>query len=323
MDVSSFVNDYFIKAIWDKTGYNVVNTAVYATLALLALYALWRIFKKYDVRIDAPFWAAVMAWSVWGSSVRVLTDSVDSGVMGKTLALAGGALAGAGSAAGGATGSALAGAAARGLPGGMFDFISHSAYPVILHSHVLDYGFATVTPGIYIVTATLFLASLLLSRKLGMPYWAAGVGAMGAALNLILLLPMMHNWAYAAVPLLLSGGVGAVLWFGLKWRNPMEILPVMAQALDGAATWVAIGWFGPAQGIPYFEQHVLSSAIGQSTPLGFGLFFLLKVGFAFGAVHLLRGEKMDARTRGLVLLAILVIGLAPGMRDLLRMLAGT
>ncbi|MDE1797857.1 MAG: DUF63 family protein [Candidatus Micrarchaeota archaeon] len=316
MDVSSFVSDYFISPIWDKTGYNIVNTLVYASLALVALYALWRIFKKYDIQLDAPFWAAVAAWSAWGSSIRVLTDSVDSGQMAKALALAGGSAA-----------SAAASAAARGLPpglpGGAFDFVARSAYPAILQSHVLDYGFATVTPGIYIVTAALFLAAFAVSRKLGLPYWAAGAGALGALLNLALLLPLMNNWAYAAVPVGLALAAGLLLYYGLKWRKYEMLLPVMAQALDGASTWVAIDWFGPARGIPYFEQHVLSSAIGHITPLGFGLFFLLKVAFATLAVHLLYGEKMDTRTRNLALLVIVVIGLAPGTRDLLRMLCGT
>lgn len=316
MDLSSLVSDYFINPIWDRTGYNPVNTAVYALLALGAIYVLWKMFAKHRVHLDAPFWAAVVCWSLWGSSIRVLTDSVDSGAMGKALAQAGGS-----------AGTALASAAARdlpqGLPSGAFDFIARSAYPVILHSHVLDYGFATVTPGIYLVTAALFLSSLLLARKLGLPYWAAWAGAMAAAFNLVLLLPMMANFAYAAVPLLLAGGVGALLWYGLKWRKFEMILPVVAQALDGASTWVAIDWFGPAKGIPYFEQHVLSSAIGHVTPLGFGLFFLLKVAFAALAVHLLFKEKMDERTRNLALLVIVVIGLAPGTRDLLRMLCGT
>jgi uncharacterized membrane protein len=103
----------------------------------------------------------------------------------------------------------------------------------------------------------------------------------------------------------------------------MELLPIMGQALDGAATWVAIDLFGPASGQAYFEQHVLSNAIGQASPLGFGLFFLLKIGFAAAAVWAIRKEDMDGRIKSLVLLVIAIIGFAPGLRDTLRLLCGT
>jgi uncharacterized membrane protein len=97
----------------------------------------------------------------------------------------------------------------------------------------------------------------------------------------------------------------------------------MGQALDGAATWVAIDWFGPASGKAYFEQHVISAAIGSATPIGFGLFFLLKIFFSLAAVWIIRKEEMDENAKSLVLLVIAIIGFAPGIRDMLRILAGT
>ena len=295
MDFFAFIQSYFVNPLWDKTGYNLVNTLVYAAVALVALFLIWRQFEKHKVQIDRSFWACALAFVLFGSSLRVLTDSVDAGVMQKTLT----------------NGSV-----------GFFAPVASFAYPLILRSRLLDYGWLTVTPGIYVVVALLFLTAWALGRAMRKPYWASYVGGAGAALCLLLLLPMAHNWGYAAIPIALCLAVGGALHLGAKWRK-MDALPVMGQALDGAATWVAINLFGPAMGTDYFEQHVLSNAIGQATPLGFGLFFLLKMGFAALAVWALRREEMDERTRNLALLVIAIIGFAPGLRDLLRMLCGT
>ena len=299
MDISAFIQSYFIDPIWERTGYNAVNTLVYAAIALGALYLIWRFFEKRNISIDRAFWAGAMAFVLWGSSVRVLTDSVDSGAMARMLE------------------------AARAGMGGWFGGIAQAVYPPLLSSHLLDYGPLTVTPGIYVVTAALFLGLVALGWKMKKPYLAAGVGGAGAALNFALLLPMMKNWDYAAVPIALCLLTGALVYYGFKWKDRKHLLPVMGQALDGAATWVAIDFFGPASGANYFEQHVLSNAIGQATPLGFGLFFLLKVGFATLAVWAIRKEDLDSRLKGLVLMVIVIIGFAPGLRDLLRMLCGT
>ena len=54
------------------------------------------------------------------------------------------------------------------------------------------------------------------------------------------------------------------------------------------------------------------------------MFFLLKIGFSVAAVWVIRKEKdIDERTRSLLLLVIAIIGFAPGLRDLLRLLCGT
>ncbi len=295
MDFFGFIQTNFVAPLWERTGYNMVNTLAYAAIALAALYLIWRQFEKHKVQIDRSFWICALAFVMLGSSVRVVTDSIDAGTMQKTL--------------GGGT-------------SGLFAPIASFAYPLILRSHILDYGWLTVTPGIYIVIAFLFLTTWALGRAMGRPYFAAYAGGAGAALCLLLLLPMAKHWDYALIPVALCLGIGAALHYGAKWRK-MDALPVMGQALDGAATWTAINLFGPAMGTGYFEQHVLSNAIGQATPLGFGLFFLLKIGFAAVAVWALRHEEMDERARSLALLVVAIIGFAPGLRDLLRMLCGT
>lgn len=294
-DLGAFARQYYIDPLWQHTGYNPVNTATYALIALGALYFIWREFQKRQIALDRPFWMAALSWTLWGSSVRVLTDSIDSGLMARAAAGAGTSL---------------------------LDPIARAIYPLILQSHLLDYGLLTVSPGIYIVTALLFLSTFALGRAHGWPRVSMQAALALAALNYALLLPMAGHWLFALAPLLAALVVGALLWFGLRWREPEMLLPVIGQALDGAATWTAIDLFGPSVGMAYSEQHVLSGWIGTATPLGFGLFFLLKVAFAALAVHLISKEE-NREIRSLALLVIAIIGFAPGLRDLLRMLLGT
>jgi uncharacterized membrane protein len=96
---------------------------------------------------------------------------------------------------------------------------------------------------------------------------------------------------------------------------------VAGQALDGAATWFVIDYFSGISGIRYFEQHVFSSFIGEFADTYF-LFFLVKSGIAFAAAHVLTREKMDLQDKYYVALVLMIMGFAPGIRDVLRMVVG-
>lgn len=291
MPFEQIIEQYFIAPVWGRSGYNIVNTAVYAVIALIVLYFIYRKFEKSKFEIQKSFWVGALGWVLFGSSLRVITDSVDSGAF---LAHA----------------------------GQIGNILTEIVYPKILESGIFEYGILTVSPGIYVVTATLFLLSIYFEKKIGMKYWAGGVGVILGVLNLLLLSPMFAHMYYGLMVFLIAGvmAVFAVHFFRL---NKLELVcPVFGHALDGAATWVAIDIFGPAQGVQYFEQHVLSRIIGEISPFGFGLFFLFKVGFAIVAVKLIDSEK-DQRLRMLALLVIAIIGLAPGLRDIFRMVIGT
>ncbi|MDP2717290.1 MAG: DUF63 family protein [Candidatus Micrarchaeota archaeon] len=96
-------------------------------------------------------------------------------------------------------------------------------------------------------------------------------------------------------------------------QNAILSWMVFGQVFDGAATFVGTGFAG------YSEQHVLGNfIIGSAGPW---LFFLVKIAFAFLAAEFLRKEK-DENPRNFVALLITIFGLAPGTRDVLRIVAG-
>lgn len=293
--MEDFIQDYFIRPIFERTGYNAINTLVYAAIALICLYFIFRLLRKKKFDFSArDFLYALGAFVLFGSTCRVVTDLSDAG--------------------------AIASAANWGGILGAFYSALHS-------SQIFAYGYLTVTPGIYIVTAALFLCCLgigIIMKNSRFPVYA------GLALwlpCLLILLPFASHWYYAAITLLLAGTGSAASFFLLK-KSGMKLglhekLAIFGQALDGAATFVVIDIFARETGKSYFEQHVLSAGIGTATPLGFGLFFLVKVALASAIVYFLSKEKMDAKDAAFVLLIVSVMGFAPGIRDMLRMLCGT
>ncbi len=286
--MDNFIYDYFVSPIWDRTGYNIVNTLVYAAIAIVAVYVIGRILKG-RVRMDEAFVKGVLCFVLFGSTMRVVTDSIDNGVFKPVTPV----------------------------------------HQWVLESHLLDYGYFTVTPGIYVVTAALLLASLAILHRLGKPQWLGYVGLALWLPNFLLLVPFMKYAAYA-VPVLLLAAIPAYLAY--RWlKDRVLALIVAGQALDGAATFFVIDIFSKIVNISYFEQHVISSAIGQM----FGSFFpfyLIKVGIASAAAYILSKEPEEmeasflswrfAMDRYYLALVIIIMGFAPGIRDLLRMVVG-
>jgi uncharacterized membrane protein len=58
-----------------ETGYNSVNTVVYALILVLAAFIIYKILKRLKVNIDKRLAIAVTPFVILGSSVRVLEDS--------------------------------------------------------------------------------------------------------------------------------------------------------------------------------------------------------------------------------------------------------
>jgi uncharacterized membrane protein len=288
--------DYFISPIVERTGYNVVNTLAYAAIAIGALYLIWRFMrgKKYDFSSPA-FLYAVSAFVLFGSTCRVLTDLSDSGAV-AGMAISAGPLA--------------------------------QVYMALHASGIFKYGFLTVTPGIYLVTAALFLASLAIARAMKNDMFAAYAGFFLWLPILLLVLPFATHWWFVLLVLAIAAAGAYAAFFALERSGKLKLsiyekLAIGGQALDGAATFVVIDIFSKETGKGYFEQHVLSAEIGQSTPLGFFLFFLIKIALAGAIVYFLRKEKMEKSDVALVLIVVAIMGFAPGIRDALRMLCGT
>lgn len=88
----------------------------------------------------------------------------------------------------------------------------------------------------------------------------------------------------------------------------------VAQSSDGVATFLGTKYLG------YTEQHVVGKyLIGIGGP---ELFLLVKILFALLVVHVVEGELKEENQKNYVYLLITIFGLAPGLRDILRIAAG-
>ncbi len=101
----------------------------------------------------------------------------------------------------------------------------------------------------------------------------------------------------------------------------MNSLMILSQFLDGAATFTGIDFYG------YQEKHVLPGLLIDLTGTA-AVMFILKFLILLFAIYLLdveyRKEMMkNPNMRELIKLVVIVLGLAPGTRDMLRLAFGT
>lgn len=274
---SSFIEEYFLNPINHPetyAPYNVVNTTVFAVIAIAAVYLIYRFLNAKGIKTDEKFYWAVIPFIFLGSIVRVLSDA-------KTLPRA-------------------------------VEIAGTTLYPFI-------------TPQIYVLVFVVTIAALLLAKKFYADKWHAAFSQTGWLLCVISILPllfMFKNFALFGGILAIVGLVAAVLFllprFSPLRASAMEKMLVLSQGFDGAATFIGVQFGG------YSEQHVVGNLIFDIFG-GPWAFLVVKLLFAVVVVYMLRkeGEKTNsAEEVAFVSLIITLFGLAPGLRDALRLLAG-
>ena len=116
--------------------------------------------------------------------------------------------------------------------------------------------------------------------------------------------------------------------------QPLVFLAVAGQVLDGMATWIGIDGF-PGLGEKHvLSQRVIDAGVWTNERLGIEhalldegvwLFALVKVALAgaiFYVFYTLNFERRELHLRLLIGLAMLVVGMAPGLRDVGRLTLG-
>lgn len=319
MDAFGFFYEYFIRPIDEHSGYNPVNTIAYALVALLAAYAIYLLLKRAKIRIDENFAYSLPPFVLLGSAMRVAADALDP-VFPATAAWS----------------------------------AAHSPLLSFVASSGINLYALLASPGVYLVVGPLTVASVLafnhLRRQRLIPYFGLAL----SALPLAAILPLATNFTPFAAILLLAlfgAAAGASIarhlgqWLALPGKllsrgkggkqaaaapaavGVLGASAIFAHALDGAATFTSINLFGMLGGVVhspfgYGEQHVLSNAIGAVFG-GFWAFYAVKVLFAAAVVYWLgKSSDVSEEERVYVLLLVIIFGLAPGIRDALRMLCG-
>jgi len=198
-----------------------------------------------------------------------------------------------------------------------------------------DLRFLLITPLIFFVVALIAGVALfggkiaenagIVSRysKVYAGVGIAGSFLSGAALVWFGLTETTIALGVLAAILTLAAVSSLALWafmaYALNWgyvSNLLYKLLIFGHMLDASATSYGID----LHPVHYVEQHVVGGALIDATGTAFSM-FLLKFAVIVPAVYVLELYRREGDTGfwHLILLAMIVVGMAPGIRDLTRM----
>lgn len=198
-----------------------------------------------------------------------------------------------------------------------------------------DFRFLLITPLIFfsifaVAIIALFAGKIAenagLVRRYSRLYAGAGIAACllaTAALVWFGLTETRIALDVLATILVLASVTSLALWaflvHGLKWDYASHILYkilIFGHMLDASATSYGID----IHPVHYVEQHVVGSSLIEATGTAFSM-FLLKFAVIIPAVYVLEMYRREGSSDlwHLILLAMIVVGMAPGIRDLARM----
>lgn len=280
--------DTFLPDIIQTTffsGYTVFNTVVYTLILVIFVLAIIRMFKKIEIDPISIFYS-IIPFVFLGSSIRAL---VDNGIYPKTVFL--------------------------------------------------------ITPGLYIlvglVTIASFLFSVYLFNRKGIDYRYTLF-----FLGLIFLIPNIILFSHvnfiAIAYVLMTWIVASIIFLGISFlvlyiknnnennfdekiisnilekivQHKINFSIVLAHLFDASTTYVAVECFG------YWEQHVLPNALNQLFDTYLTL-FPMKIIVIVAVLYIIDQYFEDETIKNLLKLTVFVLGLAPGLRNILTMAIGT
>ncbi|MDD1672655.1 MAG: DUF63 family protein [Methanomicrobiales archaeon] len=198
-----------------------------------------------------------------------------------------------------------------------------------------DVRFLLVTPLIFFVVFFITVIALVISHHLSQRgrisefttvYAAIGIGLVVGCVAVLASYGLRFStigFVELSVILSLASVTSLVLWAGIRYlfrwtyvSSPLYSLLIFGHMLDASATSYGID----LHTISYYEVHVVGSAIISLTGTGFSM-FLLKLAVIIPAIYILEGYKKEGNRElwYVVVLCMIVLGLAPGTRDMGRM----
>ncbi len=186
-----------------------------------------------------------------------------------------------------------------------------------------------ITPLIYFLVFFMAIVSLyisiLLNKQRGYDYkrvyaFAGILWVISVTLILLLRLDIQNGAILLLVPGL-AFGFTLLFYYGFRLLYPpiatiMNSMVIFAQMTDATATFIAIDFFG------YWEKHVLPKLAIVLTGSGAVMFLLKFVVFIPLLYYLDREFKDKWEFNNFIKFVLITIGLAPGIRDAVRLALG-
>jgi uncharacterized membrane protein len=278
--IREFIYKYYIDPIRYGQPYNVVDTLTYALVLIIAIYILYR----------------------WLSASKIVT--VDGRFVIATLPFV--------------------------VLGGLLRVVQDtgmitSGWQFLLVTPLIYFALFFFTVIVLIISAQLQKAGLI--RDYAPLYAGTGAGSCVIAAGVLIWFGLTNTVVAVNVfgfimglAIVTSVAVYAAMRYLLRWTysaDPLYLSLIFGQMLDASATSYGID----LHPLDYMEVHVVGSNLIELTGTAF-VMFPLKLAVIFPAVYLLQRYREEAPPVlwHLILLAMITVGLAPGVRDMVRMI---
>lgn len=305
-----FIEDNFIQPVIQNGWFNPFNTAAYGAILIAGVILVYKLLEKLKIQIDKKFLLAILPFVFWAPVTRAIRDFIFSGIPLEV----------------------------KSNPLFLTD-LSYNLNAVYANSQAylstkLPFGADIysaiitwfVTPGSYLITTLLAFIVLIVSygiqKKKNIPYWKTML-----IIGLIMLLGSMISLPIKSLyPLVLivPTALGLTgIFFGISYfaKNKPKLKEFFnyqsssilgAHFLDAAATFWALTAYG------FVEQHVVPRLFFGS--LGIWSFFILKPVVVIPVLWAFNKEIDNIRMRNFLKVAVIILGLAPGLRDMVTLL---
>jgi uncharacterized membrane protein len=262
--MENLIEKYFLAPIRIEQGYNIVNTVVYALLTVGLLYLIFKIFKKYKIKIDYRLFISSIPFILLGSALRVFVD----------LSL-------------------------------------------------IQRNFWTVSPGIYLFISGIFLTTFSISYLLNKKKYhifSASFGVILLILEFVLfarsiVLENLTIFFGTVLTIILLALAFYFVFLKLNWKwitDKFAFSAFFAHLLDAVVTSMILTFVGG------WEKHPLPRFFIER--FGAFSFLPLKLFVIIPAIYVISTELKDKELRNFLLIAIAVLGLAEGIRNIISLI---
>lgn len=281
--VDSFLPDIIQTTFF--SGYTVFNTIVYTLILVIFILAIIKMFKKLEIDPLSIFYS-IIPFIFLGSSTRAL---VDNGILPKTVFLI--------------------------TPGlyilvGLITIISFLFCIFLFNKKGIDYRYSLFSLGLIFSLPNVIFFSNVNTTALLNVILAWILSSLAFLVIVFLVLYAKNNISKNVDKINLSKFIEKIK----KYKINFSI--VLAHLFDASTTYVAVEYFN------YVEQHVLPNALNQLFDTYLTL-FPMKIIVIVAVLYIIDQYFDDLTIKNLLKLAVFVLGLAPGLRNILTLILGT
>jgi uncharacterized membrane protein len=341
-------------------GYTIISEITYGIVLILALFGIYKVLERFKIQIDLRFIVSVMPYFFLGGSLRSLEDAelykepfvylfispliyfvIGALILGVLLFFV--------SVARKASFSLKMKLILAGMVwltfdliyiliylfnSGSFNYMIHPLIPIVFsiitfsfliwdtkRRHELEAFFSVFLFGLFLLTFSVFVILLWPSIDSWKDAYLQAQGRIEVTIRpfaglMVILISIIITFCTSIVGKLLENKYKVMAIF----TNPINLLIIFGQMFDASATFIGVDFYG------YSEKHPIPDFFFQTFGTS-AVFIPIKLILALVMIYLIDISFKEELTkypilRGLIKIAIIVLGLAPGTRDMLRMMMG-